>query len=87
MRNDTILVSGSARIIRRGRNPKDISRVNVVQMAPNGPILSGSLAEQRADLARVHDIGIEHVFADLNFTPTPSDDMLACMRQLREAAG
>jgi probable F420-dependent oxidoreductase len=63
-----------------------VARVNVVQMGPNPPILGGSLAGQRADLARFHDLGIEHIFADLNFTPTSIDDILAFMRRLREAA-
>jgi probable F420-dependent oxidoreductase len=72
-----------------GRDPRSllmVSRVNVVQTGPNPPILSGSVAEQRADLARFHDLGIDHIFADLNFVPTPIDDMLAFMRRLREAA-
>jgi hypothetical protein len=63
-----------------------VARVNILQMGPNRPILSGSLGELRGDLARFHDLGIEHVFADLNFAPTPIDEILAYMGRLREAA-
>jgi probable F420-dependent oxidoreductase len=72
-----------------GRDPKSllvVARANIVQMGPNRPILSGSVDEMRGDLARFHDLGIEHVFADLNFAPTPVDEIVAYMGRLREAA-
>jgi len=52
---------------------------------PRAP-LTGTMAQIAEDFARLHSMGVNHVFFDMNFAATPVEAQLRLMEQLRKAA-
>nr|MBA2682363.1 hypothetical protein [Ktedonobacteraceae bacterium] len=50
------------------------------------PMFSGTVEQIREDIARLEQIGANHVFFDLNMSNTPIDDQLRLLERLRATA-
>jgi probable F420-dependent oxidoreductase len=85
------LFRGSARAA--GRDPDVLQivvranvRISEQPWAADRPPLSGSPEQISEELDRLRGMGINHVFFDMNFAPTPIDEQLRLMERLHAAA-
>ena len=76
-----------------GRDPKKMlivvranSQLSEKPLPDPRPMLSGTVEQIREDIARLEQIGANHVFFDLNTSHTSIDDQLRFLERLRTTA-